>query len=533
MKKVILLIAFGICLHPLCGQNASSSKPIKIVLGTDTLREIPPAHFPPELEIYELSLRSERPGVVSAEEQGCLTFKIKNTGQGGAYNLRLYTSEKNGLEGIQYDAHKYITQRLEPGETRTDSIFINGRRNLQEGKALFELFLSEANGHKSSPVPLSVQTKEFDVPKLVIASSEIQPLDENEMQLLMSIQNIGSSNVKNIKVNIDAPSSVYKKGKSEETVQLLKPDEAKEIRFTFAKNRSYAESNKHTFTILLEEEKGLLNIREAVSTAPTAATALNTLSSVDLNIPQATSEEKKEKTYALIIGNENYLKNTDVQFAIKDARIFREYCRKTFNIPTENIVLIQNATGNQMKESLRWLARQARYAEGKAELIVYYSGHGTVDKTSNGEEYDQYLVPVDVSGFDASLSISRKDIYAALSDVSFKRASLFLDACYSGGDRALKKVPKYDWKGNFVVFASSSFDQVSSPYPEEQHGFFTYFLLKNIQESKGKINLAELTERVTKEVERCSEEKASKKQKPELIVSPEAGEAWKKWKITD
>ena len=42
--------------------------------------------------------------------------------------------------------------------------------------------------------------------------------------------------------------------------------------------------------------------------------------------------------------------------------------------------------------------------------------------------------------------------------------------------------------GNMVVFASSSGNESSGIYREQQHGYFTYFLLKKLQETKGELH---------------------------------------------
>ena len=60
-------------------------------------------------------------------------------------------------------------------------------------------------------------------------------------------------------------------------------------------------------------------------------------STVDKDIPVTT--RARYDTYALIIGNQNYRFTTNVPYAIHDARVFAEYCKKTLGIPTENIHL--------------------------------------------------------------------------------------------------------------------------------------------------------------------------------------------------
>ncbi|MDR1345014.1 MAG: caspase family protein [Tannerellaceae bacterium] len=556
MKKILIFMIAGLYAGTIWGQKtttpvvrSTSSAPIKIIsMGADTLADVPSSQFPVELIISDLSFTgTENEGFITADERGYLHFRIQNIGQGDAYNLRLYTSETSGLDGLKYDNHKFIAKQFKSGETRLDSIYIEGKSDLRDGRARLELILREANGFRSPATETSFFTRQASKPNIDVLSQDIYWINEREMRVQMTLKNTGSSNMKDVKVNINYPKTVFAKGDNVKTLDLLKPDESTEVEFTFVKNQNFYDAVKDVFKVLFEDANGqqLGMQREIVRTSlaqaggagATVVTASNsTLSDIDLNIPVSTNEVKNEHTYALIIGNEKYTGNQEVPYAIRDANIFREYCVRTFNIPRGNITLLNNATGNQMKNSIRDLARKARYDEsGEAELIIYYSGHGIIDRdrfSMAEDEFDQFLIPVDVAGADASLSVSRKEIYAALDDVSFKRASIFLDACNVKGDRAVAKVAKYEWKGNVFVFSSSSPSQTSGPYNEKGHGLFTYFLLKNIQDKKGKIDYRDLTEKVISEVERQSD-MAGKMQNPEVITSPRTGESWKNWKLPE
>ena len=65
-------------------------------------------------------------------------------------------------------------------------------------------------------------------------------------------------------------------------------------------------------------------------------------SEVDINIP--VTDKKAEKTYALIIANENYEFVDNVDYAAHDGDIFKEYCIKTLGIPERQIRYCANAS---------------------------------------------------------------------------------------------------------------------------------------------------------------------------------------------
>ncbi|PIX32524.1 MAG: caspase, partial [Bacteroidetes bacterium CG_4_8_14_3_um_filter_31_14] len=149
-------------------------------------------------------------------------------------------------------------------------------------------------------------------------------------------------------------------------------------------------------------------------------------------------------------------------------------------------------------QGIAWLNNLAKVDNGNAELIFYYSGHGLPDEQTK----ESYLMPVDISGTNIAQAIKLTDVYNKLNENPAKKVSVFLDACFSGGARnqgliAMKGVKINPEEvlitGNMVVFSSSSGDESSGVYREQQHGFFTYFLLKKLQESKGNISYKELS----------------------------------------
>jgi hypothetical protein len=66
---------------------------------------------------------------------------------------------------------------------------------------------------------------------------------------------------------------------------------------------------------------------------------------------------------------------------------------------------------------------------------------------------------------------------------------------------------------------------------EKQHGIFTYFLLKRLQETKGKVTIDELANFIIQNVSIESVRTNSKKQTPQVLVSPQAKEVYQKWRL--
>ena len=263
-------------------------------------------------------------------------------------------------------------------------------------------------------------------------------------------------------------------------------------------------------------------------------------SDVDVYVP--INKTKKLSSYALIIGNEDYSSyqkdlssEINVDFAINDALVFKEYCHKTLGIPNRQIKLLTNATYGQMYQAISWIKNMANIENGEAELIVYYSGHGLPDEITK----EGYLMPVDISGSNVLSGIAIKDLYKELNEFPSKKITVFLDACFSGGARneglvAMKGVkinPKEESiSGNMVVFASSSGNESSGVYREKQHGYFTYFLLKKLQETKGSLNYKTLSEYLNYNVKKETGLNG-KIQTPSVIGSNAVSGIWGSWKF--
>ncbi|MCK9423848.1 MAG: caspase family protein [Bacteroidales bacterium] len=266
-------------------------------------------------------------------------------------------------------------------------------------------------------------------------------------------------------------------------------------------------------------------------------------SDVDVNIPL--SQTINQDTYVVAIGNEDYSNfqtglnsEVNVEGAANDAFIFSQYCVKTLGIPEKNVMLKTNATLGQMRQTIAKMITLAQLREGKASLIFYFSGHGLPDE----ETKEPYLIPVDISGSDVKSAVSLNGLYKDLTKYPCKRVTVILDACFSGGARnqgliALKGVkikPKeVTLTGNLVVMSSSSGDESSTVYKDKNHGMFTYFLLKKIQSTKGKVTYKNLFDDVFTRVRLESVTVNNKNQTPQITGSPDVQSTWESWNLIE
>lgn len=260
-----------------------------------------------------------------------------------------------------------------------------------------------------------------------------------------------------------------------------------------------------------------------VSQAATASIANgedNLLSDVDINIPE--TGLKRPDTYVVIIANENY-KNAEVQkvpFAHRDGQIFSEYCSKVLGVSKEHIKFTKDATSSEMKSIIRDLGTRADLDPDKLNIIFYYAGHGNPDIPNN----KSYLVPTDVRANNFEECVALDKLYAQFDGLKARSVTVFLDACFSGATRSgqMMMSGRYVRKaqadvkpaGKTIVFSASSGEEAANSYNEKKHGYFTYFLLKALQDTRGNITFAELKDHLEQNVKRRAFDVESKTQTP-------------------
>ena len=502
--------------------------------------------------------------VLDVNENACFEFILSNKGKGDAYNLVLDLNEKNHIKGIEYIKGEIIGY-LPAGKDTTISIPISGTMQLETGKAEFEILIREENGFDADPIHVSLNTQSFKSAQLEVADYKFTTNDDGKIYLgekvylTVGVQNTGQGEANDIIVNFLNPENVYDVNGTSYPIGKLMPNEHSQISYGFMANKRIVGSevpikvvisesyNKYGETKILSafidrslSQPQQINVNSKIE-KPVIIDKFSFKSDVDKDIPlnNITDENK----FALIIGDEDYSSyqrgisnEMNVEFAINDASVFKEYCIKTFGVPENNILFLKNATVGQLSQNIDLISKQIRNAKGEASVIVYYAGHGLPDEKTK----EPYLIPVDVSGSDISSAIKLSYLYGKLTEFPSRQVTVFLDACFSGGGReaglmatrGIKITPKADnLNGKIVVFAASSGEESSLPWKDKQHGMFTYFLLKKFQETKGDVSFSELGTFLTDKVGRQSLSINHKDQSPQTLFSNDVKDTWGKWKL--
>ncbi len=272
-----------------------------------------------------------------------------------------------------------------------------------------------------------------------------------------------------------------------------------------------------------------------VAAAPKAAAPVRD-TRIDTDIP--VTGKSSPNTFAVIIGNENYLHVARVPHALNDAKVFAAYCQKTLGLPKQNIRSYQDATFGTMLTALSDLKSIAEAYEGNIQVLFYYAGHGIPNETGSSS----YLLPVDANGTQTEACLPLERLYQELGGLDARSVIVFMDACFSGAQRGdgmlvsargiVVKAKSGRPTGNTVVFSAAQGDETAFPYNEKGHGLFTYYLLEKIKETKGNVTLGELYEYVETQVKRQSVVINRKSQTPTVTPSLQMNdETWKSLRL--
>lgn len=250
---------------------------------------------------------------------------------------------------------------------------------------------------------------------------------------------------------------------------------------------------------------------------------------VEYNIP--VTSVKNEDMYVLIIANENYGSSTtsvlipDVPYALNDGELMREYLVKALGVPERQVKVLKNATLQDIEqEGIHWLAELSQAVAGKkgdeiiptANILIYFAGHGFVDLDGVA-----YLMPTGINtanieslqagkkgnqGFDIVLSkkeskrlaeqcLSIEGLCSRFNAkvLPVKNLTLVVDASFNGTGRDGKPLVRSDRKdegkkrrkptlrSDVVAMLAADYSKTAFAFDQHQHGFLTYFLLKEVK----------------------------------------------------
>ncbi|MEA1923169.1 MAG: caspase family protein [Pseudomonadota bacterium] len=268
---------------------------------------------------------------------------------------------------------------------------------------------------------------------------------------------------------------------------------------------------------------------------------LGTALDQDKNIRQG--KLKRKHGIALVIGNQHYKEHgygvPDVKYAGRDVAVMKKYLIKTMGFKEDNIITAHDASFSKMRSLLGTpenpkgkLYNYVKAEKGRAEVFVYYVGHGSPSAKSG----EAYLVPVEAEvDYLESSAYPLSLFYRNLEFLEAKSVMVVLDACFSGDSAGgtlfkgisptvLKNVePVRELKRNSFVLCGAGKNQVCAWYKEKNHSLMTYYFLEALQgraDSNGddSLSVGEVYEYVQDKVSsKTLRDSTSREQNPKIL----------------
>jgi Leucine-rich repeat (LRR) protein len=210
-------------------------------------------------------------------------------------------------------------------------------------------------------------------------------------------------------------------------------------------------------------------------------------------------------SYALVVGVSEYADPSvaDLEYAASDARQLASTLETQCGFARHDISLLveTEATRDGLAAGFAWLRERV----GPSDLaFIYLAGHGStvVDREgdeADGDGMDECFLPQDTVLLDPSTYVTDDELGSWIAGLGSGAVSLFLDACYSGGQSRLAGAPTRDQEtGDSVardvmtaglggpvrgVLAACSPSQLAYEAPILGHGVFTHYLLRGLRET--------------------------------------------------
>jgi len=186
--------------------------------------------------------------------------------------------------------------------------------------------------------------------------------------------------------------------------------------------------------------------------------------------------------HALIVGNNEYRHLPKLRTAINDANTMAGLLQNKYGF---RVQLLINAT---RADILRALNGYRRTLTIRDNLLIYYAGHGWLDKDAD----EGYWLPVDAAEQDSTNWVSNSSISGALRAMQAKHVLVVADTCYSGklarGINVRLRTRNYyeriARKKARTVMASGGLEPVTDAGGKGKHSVFASTLIEALGENQ-------------------------------------------------
>jgi hypothetical protein len=212
--------------------------------------------------------------------------------------------------------------------------------------------------------------------------------------------------------------------------------------------------------------------------------------------------------YALIIGNKDYTQLPSLKTSVNDAKAVEEVLRTRYGYKT---TLLINANRHQVMTAFNDLRKVLTENDN---LLVYYAGHGEIDKS----DQSAYWLPADAEIDNSANWLSSHSITQFLNIMTARHILVVADSCYSGAmtkgsiarspakiaEEKRKKWLKFMVKRKARTVMTSGGEKPVLDSGGGQHSIFAKAFLKVLKQNKGLMEDYELFRAVSGHVKKSA-----------------------------
>lgn len=542
--------------HRIVALNAPAAVSKKTATAT-----VPKPKAPAQLSVQVAFQESSGNNVLAAGDKGALKVTVTNAGSGPAYAVRVVPALQADVPGLTMP-EEVLMGDLAAGKSASIQVPLEAASDLRSQKARIKISVNEGNGFDADPSLIEFETRAVKPPRLEIAGVKLGGsgvIKAGEpTTAVVTIRNTGAGAAQKVVATLSLGSGdIFMSGEPSVDLGVLGPRQSKTANFEFFVNKRYHAEGPLPVSVALNESRGKYGLAAqslnlvlgqpaptlqlVTVKANTQAESETAAMEEDVDSPPRIKMKVNPEAYAVVVGIEKYRDVPAVDFAARDAQTVYDYLTGAMGFDAKNVIHLENerATRTDLATYLGpWLKDRVTQ---KSRVLIYYSGHGAPNPTTG----EGYLIPYDGNpNYTETKAFALKQLYDNLSQLSTKNITVVLDSCFSGaggrsllakGTRPLVNLKLAAAGEGVVVISASGGEQISTYYPEMQHGMLTYFFLKGLRgeadsNRDNRVTTFELFEYLKPAVEREAR-KQHVEQSPAILPSPEAlgqkaGQVW-------
>lgn len=207
---------------------------------------------------------------------------------------------------------------------------------------------------------------------------------------------------------------------------------------------------------------------------------------------QAAPTDFYGKSWAVVIGINDYQSWPKLQYAVNDATSVAEHLNSKLGFPKENIITLfdKDATSEKITEVLGYQLADPKVVKENDRVFIFYAGHGATRDLPNGKSLG-YIIPVDADATkfqNRAISMTQLNDFSAM--IPAKHVYFVMDSCYSGlaltragvsVGQSINYIQQITGRKARQILTAGGADQQVSDGGPGGHSIFTWTFLQAIE----------------------------------------------------